>query len=103
MYFRYRCTCYSIAYVACSSYVRYIAQNVSISISITFENQFPKVHCKENPIYVFFEKKLRRLVPSSYIHVSVRDLCIPTIGLPILLQENRWTARGNTYKSFTDT
>jgi hypothetical protein len=36
--------------------------------------------------------KLRCLVPNSYsiIHVSgVRDLYIPTIGLPILLQENR--------------
>jgi hypothetical protein len=31
----------------------------------------------------------------SYIHVSVSDLNIPTIGLPILLQENRWTDRGN--------
>jgi hypothetical protein len=29
------------------------------------------------------------------IHVSVSDLYIPTNGLPILLQENRWTNRGN--------
>jgi hypothetical protein len=35
--------------------------------------------------------KLRGFVPKSYIHVSVSDLYIPTIGLPILLQENRWT------------
>jgi hypothetical protein len=35
--------------------------------------------------------KLYGLVPNSYIHVSVSDLYIPTIGLPILLQENRWT------------
>jgi hypothetical protein len=27
--------------------------------------------------------------PFSYIHCSVNDLYIPTIGLPILLQENR--------------
>jgi hypothetical protein len=39
--------------------------------------------------------KLRGLSPNSYIHVSVSDLNIPTIGLPILLQENRWTDRGN--------
>jgi hypothetical protein len=39
--------------------------------------------------------KLRSLVPSSYIHVSVSDLYIPTIGLPILLQKNRWTDPGN--------
>jgi hypothetical protein len=30
--------------------------------------------------------KLRGLVPNSFIHVSVSDLYIPTIGLPILLQ-----------------
>jgi hypothetical protein len=39
--------------------------------------------------------KLRGLIPNSYIHVSVRDLYIPTIGLPNLPQENRWTVRGN--------
>jgi hypothetical protein len=39
--------------------------------------------------------KLRGLVPSSYIHISVSDLYIPTIGLPILLQENRWTDPGS--------
>jgi hypothetical protein len=32
--------------------------------------------------------KLRGLVPNSYIHVSVSDLYIPTIGLAILPQEN---------------
>jgi hypothetical protein len=31
--------------------------------------------------------KLRGLVPDSYISVSVSDLYIPMIGLPILLQE----------------
>jgi hypothetical protein len=39
--------------------------------------------------------KLRGLVPNSYIHISVSDLYIPTIGLPILLQENRWTDGGS--------
>jgi hypothetical protein len=39
--------------------------------------------------------KLRCLSPNSYIHVSVSDLYIPTIGLPVLLQKNRWTDRGN--------
>ncbi len=29
--------------------------------------------------------KLRGLVPNSYIHVSVTDLYIPTIGAPLLL------------------
>ncbi len=39
--------------------------------------------------------KQRGLVPNSYIHVSVSDLCIPVIGLPILLQQNRQTDPGN--------
>jgi hypothetical protein len=34
--------------------------------------------------------KLRGLFPNSYIHVSVSDLYISTIGLTILLQENSW-------------
>ncbi len=54
------------------------------------------------PIYVFPEIKLafpkqnyNVLSPSSYIHMSVRDLYIPRIGLPILLQGNMWTDPGN--------
>ncbi len=49
----------------------------------------------ENSKQMFPEMKLRCLGPNSYIHVFVRDLFIPTIGLPILLQENRWTDRWN--------
>ena len=37
------------------------------------------LHCTANPIYVFPENKLRRLVPNSYIHWSVSDL-YPRIG-----------------------
>jgi hypothetical protein len=44
------------------------------------------VHCKQDPLYVFPEKKPRRLIPNFFIHVSVSDTYIPTIGLPILLQ-----------------
>jgi hypothetical protein len=49
----------------------------------------------ENLKLLFPEMKLRRLSPNSYSHVSVSVLYIATIGLPILLQENRWTDRGN--------
>jgi hypothetical protein len=35
------------------------------------------VYCTENPIYVFPEMKLRGLVPSSFIHVSVSDFIFP--------------------------
>jgi hypothetical protein len=36
----------------------------------------------ENSKHIFPEKELRGLSPSSYMHVSVCDLYIPTIGLP---------------------
>ncbi len=38
------------------------------------------MHCNENPIYVYPEKKLRALSPNVHLHVSVRDLYIPKIG-----------------------
>ncbi len=44
------------------------------------------VHCKQDPFYAFPEMKLRGLNPNFHIHISVSDLCIPTIGPPILLQ-----------------
>jgi hypothetical protein len=54
------------------------------------------------PIYVFPEMKLlflkqnyNVLSHSSYTHISVRDLYISRIGLPILLQGNMWTNPGN--------
>jgi hypothetical protein len=53
-------------------------------------------HNTENSKQIFPEKELRGHSPNSYIHVSVSDLTIPMSGLFILLQENRWTDRGNT-------
>ncbi len=44
---------------------------------------------------IFPEKELRGLSPNFNIHVSVSGFYIPTIGLPILLQENMWTNREN--------
>ncbi len=38
---------------------------------------------------IFPEKELHGHCPNFRIHVSVSDLCIPTIDLPILLQGNR--------------
>ncbi len=49
----------------------------------------------ENLKQIFPEMKLHGLSPYSYIYVSVSDLYIPRINLPILLQENRWTDGGN--------
>jgi hypothetical protein len=57
-------------------------------------------HCKQrhNAEYskqIFLEKELRGLSPNFHIHVSVSGFYIPTIGQPILLQENMWTHPGN--------
>jgi hypothetical protein len=42
------------------------------------------MHRTENQIYIFPEKELRGISPSSYIHVSVSDLYIPRLGPHIL-------------------
>ncbi len=47
------------------------------------------VQCTENSIYIFPEMTLRGLVPDSYIPVSVSNLYISMIRLPIWLQQNR--------------
>jgi hypothetical protein len=52
-------------------------------------------HNTENSKQIFPEKELCGISPNVHIHVSVSDLYIPTIGLPILLQENMWTIPGN--------
>ncbi len=39
--------------------------------------------------------KLRGLAPHSYIHVSMSNLYIPRIDLPVWLQQNRQTDPGN--------
>jgi hypothetical protein len=40
---------------------------------------------------LFSKQNYNVLCPSYYTHISVRDLYISRIGLPILLQENMWT------------
>jgi hypothetical protein len=51
---------------------------------------------------MFPEKEYRGLSPNFHIHVSVSDLYIPTIGLPILLEEICRPILGLN-KSLTDT
>jgi hypothetical protein len=51
---------------------------------------------------IFPEKEYRGLSPNIHIHVSVSDLYIPTIGLPILLEEICRPILG-LYKSLTET
>ncbi len=51
---------------------------------------------------IFPEKEYWGLSPNFRIHVTVNDLYIPTIGLPILLEEICRSILG-LYKSLTDT
>jgi hypothetical protein len=44
---------------------------------------------------LFQNQNYNVLSPSSYTHISVRDLYISRIGLPILLQDSMWTDPGN--------
>ncbi len=57
------------------------------------------IHCKDtiSKIRKKYSQKeeLRGLSPNFHIHVSVSDLYIPPVGLPILLQENMCTDPGN--------
>jgi hypothetical protein len=62
------------------------------------------------PSYLFPEIKLsfpkqnyNVLSPRSHTHISVRDLYISRIGLPILLQGNMWTDPGNIYVNRSQT
>ncbi len=52
-------------------------------------------HNTENLKQIFPEKEFHGHSPNFHIHVSVSDLYIPAIDLPILLQENMWTDPGN--------
>jgi hypothetical protein len=51
---------------------------------------------------IFPEKEYRGLSPDFHIHASVGNLYIPTIGLPILMEEICRLLLG-LYKSLTDT
>ncbi len=53
-----------------------------------------QIHNTENSKQILPEKELRSLSPNFHIHRSVSKLYIPTLCLPILLQENMWTEPG---------
>jgi hypothetical protein len=49
-----------------------------------------------------FQKEYRGLSPNFHLHVSVSEIYIPTMGLPVLLEEICRLILG-IYKSLTDT
>ncbi len=59
-------------------------------------------HRAENSKQIFPEIKLCGSVPNSYIHVSVIELYIPTICLPICCSKIGGSVVGK-YKSLTNT
>ncbi len=61
------------------------------------------MHCTENSKQIFPEMKLRGLVPNVYIHVSVSDLYIPTIGPQTCKCSKLGGPIVGIYKSLTDT
>jgi hypothetical protein len=69
-------------------------QKSKFSFSMSFHSKLSP-HCKDTIPKIFPEKELRGISPSFHIHVSVSDLYIPWIGLPVLLHENMWTDSGN--------
>ncbi len=82
-----------------------IYEKTHVGVLIQHVDQLPgalQKYYTENSKHLFPEKELRGHSPHSYIYISLCDLYIPSIGLYILLQENRWTDRG-IYKSLTDT
>jgi len=52
-------------------------------------------HNTENSKQIFPKIELCGLSPNFHIHVSVSDINIPIIGLPIFLQENMLADPGN--------
>jgi hypothetical protein len=56
----------------------------------------------ENLKQIFPEKEYRGLSPNFHIHVSVSELYIPTMGLPVLLEEICRMILG-IYQSLKDT
>jgi hypothetical protein len=52
-------------------------------------------HTTENSKQIFPEKELHGISPNFHTYVSVSDLYISMIGLPIFAAGNMWTDPGN--------
>jgi hypothetical protein len=76
-----------------TSYLRKISIWVQRGVQCTVDMSKLKKYNTENSKQIFPEKELRGASPNSC--VCERFIYIPTIGLPILLQENMLTDPGN--------
>jgi hypothetical protein len=77
-------------------------QTVQLESIVTSQLENAKVHCKENPFYVFLFWELRGLSPNFHIYVSVSVLYSPRIG-PNISSSRRGRPIVEIYKSLTDT
>jgi hypothetical protein len=76
---------------------------VTLPITDTGSHQLPlQRQNAENWKQIFPEKEYRGLSPNFHIHVYVSELYIPTMCLPVLLEEICRLILG-MYKSLTDT
>jgi hypothetical protein len=74
-------------------------EGTRVSLSLTFSiaySLFVPVHCNENPILYSFSGNCATSVPiSTFMCMSVSDLCISRVGPHIFLQKNGQIDRGN--------
>jgi hypothetical protein len=66
--------------------IQYVDSCFLTKLNQEWHGNFFVTHCTENPIYIFPEMEHRGLIPNSYIHVSVSNLYVPKVGLPIWLR-----------------
>jgi hypothetical protein len=78
----------------------YSCQGPLVLVTVSLNTALQR-YCPENWEKIFRERKLHGLSPSFYIHISVSNLFILTIDLPIWLQQNKGPILG-IYKSLTD-
>jgi hypothetical protein len=83
-----------LAYIKLSKNVRKVsAPKMSMQtrymfpVGFCFGRRALQRHCTKKSKQIFPEMKLCGLVPNFHIHVSLSDLYIPTIDLPILLRK----------------
>jgi hypothetical protein len=56
---------------------------VGVAAAGEFVSKFMRVHCKENPIYVLPEMKLRGLVPNFLIHVQFLGIFVSILWFSV--------------------
>ncbi len=80
----------------------FVHKRLKNTVSVGVKRHHAAKNQYQNSKLIFPEKELRGHSPNFHIHVSVSDLYIFTIDLPILLQETCGSILG-THKSLTDT